>query len=68
LGLADRLVERCRFFQLLLGDSRIFSVDFSPRQRPICIRKWLKINDRNFWPFGAAMQLAAAGRRYAAFS
>jgi ABC-type sugar transport system substrate-binding protein len=44
---------------LLPGISRIFPHDFFPRQRRICIRKWLNINGMTFWPFNAAVRLAA---------
>ncbi len=37
-------------FAASCGFSRIFPEDFSERHPPDCSRKWLKINDRTFWP------------------
>jgi|SRR6266540_5901380 len=39
--------------------SRIFPHHFSPRQRYGTIRKSLKINDRTFWLFNAAVRFIA---------
>src|SRR6266545_4626439 len=53
-GLALRLLA------VLPRSSRIFPLDFLPRQRPICVRKWLIINNRTFRPFSVAVRLPAS--------